>query len=512
MADGFIIVILSIICVIITHLVIKIVTVRRAFWGFPEPKYDKHWLHGHLPHYRAQGYVGQYLFDKWIEWTERYPKLFLNWVGPTSVRVVLNHPESIKKILKTADPKPLGYGDIYKHGLPWLGEGLLFAGGPKWKRSRRLLTPAFHFDILRPYVKVYKTCADHLVRNIRTLSEKGNSVEIFSLVSACTFDIILRCAFSYESNCQDLEQSNQYVNTVHDITKEWVHRNSSPWLFPDFIYFNTNRGRKFKKNCDYLHKIAEEVIEKRREALENADVSSRKYLDFLDILLTAKDEDGQGMSKEDIRCEVDTFMFAGHDTTASAISWILLSLAEHPDFQRKCQDEIDKVVSETDSGELEWKDLERLEFLSQCIKEGMRLHSPVPGILRQNLDPIIIDNHVIPARSNIHISLYCLHHNPLVWGADHMEFKPERFTKENQHNLNPFSYCPFSAGPRNCIGQHFAMAEEKVVLASLLQRFTFSVDKSHKIEKRWAAVMRTQTGIKLFASSRTNNDDESPTC
>ena len=78
----------------------------------------------------------------------------------------------------------------------------------------------------------------------------------------------------------------------------------------------------------------------------------------------------------------------------------------------------------------------------------MRLHSPVPGILRQNLDPIIIDNHVIPARSNIHISLYCLHHNPLVWGADHMEFKPERFTKENQHNLKPFSYCPFSAGPR----------------------------------------------------------------
>ena len=69
----------------------------------------------------------------------------------------------------SADPKPLGYGDIYKHGLPWLGEGLLFAGGPKWKRSRRLLTPAFHFDILRPYVKVYKTCADHLVVCLITL-------------------------------------------------------------------------------------------------------------------------------------------------------------------------------------------------------------------------------------------------------------------------------------------------------------------------------------------------------
>lgn len=208
------------------------------------------------------------------------------------------------------------------------------------------------------------------------------------------------------------------------------------------------------------------------------------------------------MSIEDIRSEVDTFLFEGHDTTASAISWILYSLAEHPEHQMKCQEEIDRVVSETESGELEWNDLDRLEYLTQCIKEGMRLHSPVPGILRENQAPIKVDNHVIPTGSCLTISIYCLHHNPTVWGQDHMDFRPERFSKENVRKMDPFAYCPFSAGPRNCIGQNFAMAEEKMVLATLLQRFTFSVDKTHMVEKLLAAVMRARNGIKLFASPR----------
>jgi cytochrome P450 len=93
-------------------------------------------------------------------------------------------------------------------------------------------------------------------------------------------------------------------------------------------------------------------------------------------------------------------------------------------------------------------DLDRLEFLTQCIKEGMRLHSPVPGIMRVNLSPVEIENHVIPAESIIAISIYSLHHNPAVWGEDHMAFKPERFTKANVEKRNPFAFCPFSAGPR----------------------------------------------------------------
>ncbi|XP_052716992.1 cytochrome P450 4B1-like isoform X1 [Crassostrea angulata] len=494
--------ILAIIVVAFTHLIVKTIKVKYTFWGFPESIYDKHWLLGHLPHYKVQGYLGKHYMDKLVEWTEKYPKMFLTWIGPATVRVMLNHPDSVKQILRTADPKPIGYGQIYSHAIPWLGEGLVIAGGARWKRSRRLLSPAFHFDILKPYVKVYKSCTDHLVQNIQTFADKKESVEVFGLVSACTLDIILQCAFSHQADCQNLGADNQYSKTVYSLTKEWMRRNASPWLYPDSIYFKTEKGKQFKCDCDYVHKIAEDVIRQRKALLKNEDISNRKYLDFLDIILTAKDEDGQGMSMEDIRSEVDTFLFAGHDTTASAISWILYSLAEHPEHQMKCQEEIDRVVSETESGELEWNDLGRLEYLTQCIKEGMRLHSPVPSILRENQAPITIDNHVIPAGSCVAISIYCLHHNPAVWGQNHMDFRPDRFTKENIRKMDPFAYCPFSAGPRNCIGQQFAMAEEKIVLSTLLRRFNFSVDKSHQIERMQAAVMKTKTGIKLFASPR----------
>ncbi|XP_065934057.1 cytochrome P450 4F8 isoform X2 [Magallana gigas] len=503
MADIFILGASTILVLVITHLLIKIIKVKYTFWGFPESIYDKHWLLGHLPHIRHQGYLGQHFLDKIIEWTEKYPTMFLLWIGPATARVVLNHPDSLKQILRTADPKPVRYGQAYRHGIPWLGEGLLIAGGAKWKRSRRLLTPAFHFDILKPYVKVYKTCADQLVKNIQTFADRKESAEVFGLVSGCTLDIILQCAFSYETDCQNiLRNDNRYVTTVYEIATEWTRRNTCPWLYSDLFYFNTKMGKQFKSHCDYVHTVADDIIAKRRRALEDADLSERKYLDFLDILLTAKDGDGQGMSIEDIRSEVDTFLFEGHDTTASAISWILYSLAEHPEHQMKCQEEIDRVVSETESGELEWNDLGRLEYLTQCIKEGMRLHSPVPSILRENQAPITIDNHVIPAGSCVAISIYCLHHNPAVWGQNHMDFRPERFTKENIRKMDPFAYCPFSAGPRNCIGQQFAMAEEKIVLSTLLQRFNFSVDKSHQIEIMQAAVMKTKTGIKLFASPR----------
>ncbi|XP_061196670.1 cytochrome P450 4F3-like [Saccostrea echinata] len=343
----------------------------------------------------------------------------------------------------------------------------------------------------------------NLQRNIKTQSDKGKSVEIFNLVSSCTLDIILRCAFSYESDCQNISRDSiPYIQAVHDIAVEWTRRNSSPWLYTDFIYYLTKGGKKFQENCNFVHSVAEDVIDKRRQGLKNEEVSSKRYLDFLDILLTARDEDGNCMSKGDIRSEVDTFLFEGHDTTASAISWILYSLAEHQYHQKKCQEEIDRVISETKSGELEWKDLERLEYLTQCIKEGMRLHSPVPAIMRINQSPITANNHVIPAGSDVIISIYSLHHNVEVWGEDHMQFKPDRFTKENIEKRDSFAFCPFSAGPRNCIGQNFAMNEEKMVLATLLQRFTFTLDKTHIVEKQLAAVMRAKNGIKLFVVSR----------
>ncbi|XP_011425793.3 nacrein-like protein isoform X1 [Magallana gigas] len=492
---------LACLVIVIVRLVVGLYHRRILFRGFPEPIEERHWLFGHLLVFAGK----TSRLDKVLEWTAKFPKMFIIRPGPFRVRVILHHPECVKQVLVTSDPKPVGFGEPYRHGLPWLGEGLLMSSGQKWKRSRRLLTPAFHFDILKPYVKIYKTCADILSENLNEHADTGKSVEIYNLVSSCTLDIILRCAFSYTTDCQSKrETTHPYVSAVQDIAMTWLLRNKSPWLYPDFIFYRTKQGQKFKSDCDYVHKIAEDIIDKRRRELEREDLSHKRYLDFLDILLTAKDESGNGLTKEDIRNEVDTFLFEGHDTTASAISWILYSLAENPECQQKCQEEIDKVVSETKSGQLEWKDLGKLDYLTECIKEGMRVHSPVPGVSRVNTQPIKVDDVTIPPGTIILINFYALHHNPTVWGQDHMEFKPERFNRDNSEKRDSFAFCPFSAGPRNCIGQNFAMSEEKVVLASLLRRFSFSLDKDHKVDKVIAAVMRPVDGIKLYIRSRDN--------
>jgi cytochrome P450 len=229
-----------------------------------------------------------------------------------------------------------------------------------------------------------------------------------------------------------------------------------------------------------------------------------RYLDFLDILLTAKDEDGEGLTYQEIRDEVDTFLFEGHDTTASAISWALYSLAEHPEYQTLCQEEIDHVLQGRSDDNIQWSDLGELSYLTMCIKEALRLHCPVPFIERETTKALTIDGVTLPARSLVDIQIYRLHHNAAVW-PDSLEFRPTRFLPENLLKIDNFSFVPFSAGPRNCIGQHFAMHEMKIAIARILRKYNLALDAEFKVQKKVGVVMKTADGMYLKVSLRKDN-------
>ncbi|XP_069109522.1 cytochrome P450 4B1-like [Argopecten irradians] len=215
----------------------------------------------------------------------------------------------------------------------------------------------------------------------------------------------------------------------------------------------------------------------------------------------ARDENGNGLTREEIRNEVDTFLFEGHDTTASAISWILYSLATHPEHQTKVQAEIDSVLEGRVSDHLKWEDMPKLQYLTMCIKEGMRLHSPVPFIQRESTREFTIDGKTFPPGTFLSCAIYSVHQNPAVWNNP-QEFIPERFSKENATKMDSFAFIPFAAGPRNCIGQTFAMNEEKVTIARILHKYTFELDPSVEVKKQPAAVMRSKNGIYLNAKAR----------
>ena len=235
------------------------------------------------------------------------------------------------------------------------------------------------------------------------------------------------------------------------------------------------------------------VIKERRKALKaNQGNVCRKYLDFLDILLTAADEDGNGLTDLEIRDEADTFMFEGHDTTTSGISWTLHCLAKYPEHQEKIREEVRNVLMGREW--LDYDDLKELKYTQWCIKEAMRLYPPVFFIVRRLSSDTELDGHLIPKGMSINVAIRVIHRHPDIW-ENPDEFDPLRFHPSNAEGRDPYAYLPFSAGQRNCIGQSFALNEEKLVIGSIVHRFSLSLVEGHKVEMCPTVVLRTTDDI-----------------
>uniref|UniRef100_A0A8C4L610 Cytochrome P450 family 4 subfamily F member 22 n=1 Tax=Equus asinus TaxID=9793 RepID=A0A8C4L610_EQUAS len=472
------------------------VTCRRLRC-FPQPP-RRSWLLGHL---------GMYLPNEMGLQDEKkvldnMHHVLLVWIGPILPLLVLVHPDYIKPVVGAsaaiAPKDDLFYGFL----KPWLGDGLLLSKGDKWSRHRRLLTPAFHFDILKPYMKIFNQCTNTMHAKWRRLA-KGSvvSLDMFEHISLMTLDSLQKCVFSYNSNCQ--EKMSDYITAIIALSALVVRRQYTLHHHLDFIYYLTADGRRFRQACDTVHRFTTEVIQERRRGLcqqgAEAWLKARqgKTLDFIDVLLLARDEEGKELSDEDIRAEADTFMFEGHDTTSSGLSWVLFNLAKYPEYQEKCREEIQEVMKGRELEELEWDDLTQLPFTTMCIKESLRQFPPVTLVSRRCTEDIKLpDGRIIPKGIICLVSIYGTHHNPTVW-PDSKVYNPYRFDPDNPQQRSPLAFVPFSAGPRNCIGQSFAMAEMRVVLALTLLRFRLSVDRTHKVRRKPELILRTESGIWL---------------
>ncbi|XP_078352881.1 cytochrome P450 4F1-like isoform X3 [Oculina patagonica] len=484
---------------VVLNFVISFVQQRRiaarSVAGVPGPA--GHWLKGHMDYARFDGDGLKFHLKCTID----YKTCYSLWFGPLKSLVVLCHPDTIKVIQSSNAPKERF---VYNLVRPFIGDGLVVSEGDKWFRMRRLLTPAFHFEILKPYARVFQESTNVLLE--KWSSQGSGEVELFHHVSLMTLDSVLKCALSYRSNCQTQEKKDPYIIAVYEASNQILTRLINPLLHNDYVYKWTPEGRKFYKNCDIAHAKADGIIKARRKALQdNAEkekLRKRKYLDFVDILLEAKDEDGNGLTDEEIVGEAMTFMFAGHDTTASVIAWTLYNLARFPEHQEKCRQEVDEVFGHKE--ELEWKELGRLKYLHMCVKETTRIFAPVPVISRTLDKTYEIDGHLLPEGSWVMTNVYALHHNPHVW-KDPETFDPLRFTPENSKDMSPYAFIPFSAGPRNCIGQSFALGEVKLSLAMILRKFKLSVGPDGLVpvdDLIPELILRAKNGIRVNISPR----------
>ncbi|XP_077576688.1 cytochrome P450 4T8 [Stigmatopora nigra] len=485
--------ILLVLFVVVHKLVVLLKQRRDAFRNFEAfTGPPGHWFFGNILQFKQDGTD----LDQMVKWGEQHPYAFPLWFGPCVSFLNIHHPDYVKTILTSTEPKD---DFAYQFIKTWIGDGLLVSHGQKWFRHRRLLTPGFHYDVLKSHIKLMSESAKTMLDKWQCYSSTGESFEVFKHVSLMTLDIIMKCAFSYDSNCQTESGTNEYIKSVYELTHLINHRFR---IFPyhnDVIYYLSPHGFRSRRACKVAHNHTEGVIRKRKEALkkekESGYVSTKRIVDFLDILLLARDENQQGLSDEDIRAEVDTFMFEGHDTTASGLSFIFHTLACHPEHQKLCREEINQILSGKDV--MEWEDLSKMPYTTMCIKESLRLFPPVPGMARKLSKPItFFDGRTLPQGSLVGTSVYALHRNGTVWENPNV-FDPLRFLPENTSARSPHAFVPFSAGPRNCIGQNFAMNELKVVVALTLRRYELIEDPTQKPKIMPRLVLRSLNGIHI---------------
>uniref|UniRef100_A0A182QPH3 Cytochrome P450 n=1 Tax=Anopheles farauti TaxID=69004 RepID=A0A182QPH3_9DIPT len=436
------------------------------------------------------------------------------WAG-LKPYILISKATAAEKILSSA--KNIEKGRDYDLLKPWIGTGLLTSHAAKWHQRRKMLTPTFHFKILANFVEVFNKQSFVLVRQLEKQLDNTEGFDCTIYATLTSLDIICETAMGYPIHALEKSDS-EYVKAHEKISEIILERLQKFWLRPDFIFRFTSAYAEHEHCLKILHNFAYSMIQKRREmyrqrklaeskvVANDTDVDTeitgqRKQLAFLDLLLELS-EDGQILSDEDIREEVDTFILGGHDTTATALSWILYLLGTDPSVQERVFQEIDGIMGGDKERHPTLAELGEMRYLECCIKESLRLFPSIPMLSRTLATSVDIDGHHIPSGTNAVIMVYQLHRDPQYF-PNPEKFNPDRFLPENGSNRHPYSYIPFSAGPRNCIGQKFGALEEKAVISAVVRNYRIeSVHRREDLVLYGDLVMRTKGGLKIRIQRR----------
>ncbi|XP_037933935.1 probable cytochrome P450 4d14 [Teleopsis dalmanni] len=394
---------------------------------------------------------------------------------------------------------------LYNLVAPWLGNGLLLSTGAKWHARRKIFTPTFHFKILEQFVEIFDQQSAVMVKTLYEKADGKTVINMFPVACLTALDIIAETAMGVRINAQmnpDFPYAKAVTEVANIVATRFIKGNQR-FDIP-FMITAPHIAYRLNKHIALMHNFTDTVIKDRRVALEKSiaegsntpldvsdDMGVKKRMAFLDVLLQST-VDGKPLTNADIREEVDTFMFEGHDTTTSGISYTCYLIARHPEIQQKLFDEIREVIGDDKNKPITMKDLQELKYLDIVIKESLRFYPPVPIIGRITDSDVVIDGKLIPANTNIILLLYAALRDPDYF-SNPDKFIPERFLNEK---IDPFANVPFSAGPRNCIGQKFALLEMKSTISKLLRHFEL-LPLGAEVRPMQNLILRSASGINV---------------
>lgn len=412
--------------------------------------------------------------------------------------VVATTPEIAEIIL--SNTTLLTKAKFYKFLQPWLHQGLITSTGEKWHSRRKLLTPAFHFKILEQLQPIINKHARGLILRLEKLAETGEEFNITPINKLCMLDMTMESSMGWEINAQE-DCTGAYVRASKEISQITEGRFYSIWQHNDFLFNISEYGRKFYKNLKIFHDTSKAAITRRKKdfCLEQAnEKKASKQLALLDLLLAEAARTGSRLSDADLQEEINTFMFAGQDTSSTGISFTCYFLGRHPLEQERAYEEVMAVMGEDE--EVMSHHLPELKYLEACIKEAMRLCPPAPLIGRLATQPMVIGGYNVPKGTNVCLNIFSIHRDP-AHHTDPDKFNPERFL--NNEKTHAYAYVPFSAGVRNCIGQKLSMKTMKTMLTMILRNFKLHAPQTwEQLAIRKAITIDAKNGLKITLERR----------
>ncbi|XP_034952015.1 cytochrome P450 4g15-like [Chelonus insularis] len=456
------------------------------------------------------------------------PKLVVFLMDPNDVEVILSSSVHIDK-----SPE-------YRFFKPWLGEGLLISTGEKWRTHRKIIAPTFHLNVLKTFVPLFYENSIDLVKRLK--SEVGKNFDCHDYLSAVTVDILINTAMGVRGERKE-KTGFDYAMAVMKLCNIVHQRTYNILLRPDQLFKFSKYATKQEKLLDTIHGLTGGVIKRKQKEYEEKgelaypeefrkgttytkgemekineskmryarddldeidenDVGEKRRLAFLDLLLELN-RNGSTLTEEEVREEVDTIMFEGHDTTAAGSSFALCVLGIHQDIQDRVYEEINSIFKGSNRP-CTFQDTLEMKYLERVIMETLRMFPPVPAIARQlNEDvQIVTGNYVLPRGTTVLIPPFQIHRleeyypNPEV-------FDPDRFLPDVTQNRHYYAYIPFSAGPRSCVGRKYAMLKLKVLISTILRNYKILSDLTEKdFQLQLDIILKRTDGFKIKIEPR----------
>lgn len=398
---------------------------------------------------------------------------------------LVSHPDHIKHVL-------VDHGRNYPRGRSYdqfrliVGDSIVTTDGDAWRPLRRVAQPAFSRDSVGRMAGMMIRCTGEMLDRWAERVVPGQAFDVSAELHQLALRIIGHALFSTDLQAESTRELGESVG----IALEYVAGSANPFRLPSSV--PTPANRRFARAMRVFESTVLGMLDQRRESGEHPH-------DLLSMLLDAVDEEtGEGLSHLQIRNEALSYLIAGHETSATTLTWLCHLLSLHPDVARRLDEELDRELG----GAVPTLEvLPRLQYLEQVIHEALRLYPPAYMLTREVASEDRIGGYTIPAKSWVLLSAYVTHRRHDVW-ENPEGFDPDRFAPGRGEGRHPCAYFPFFAGPHKCIGQALAMMEMKLVLAMLRQRCRLELLSGFAPEVDPQITLRTRNGLMMLAKWR----------